>query len=33
MPSWGAQLSCLTGLALLIYSFGVDMVWLLSRPR
>ena len=33
MPSWGAQLSCLTGLALLLYSFGVDLVWLISRPR
>ncbi len=33
IPSWGAQLSCLTGLALLLYSFGVDLVWLISRSR
>lgn len=33
MPSWGAQLSCLTGLTLLLYSFGVDLVWLLGRQR
>ncbi len=33
IPSWGAQLICLTGLALLLYSFGVDVIWLLSRSR
>ncbi len=33
MPSWGAQLSCLTGLTLLLYSFGVDLAWLISRPQ
>ncbi|NJM36177.1 MAG: hypothetical protein HC850_17440 [Rhodomicrobium sp.] len=33
MPSWGAHLACLTGLALLIYSFGVDVLWLIRRQR
>lgn len=32
LPSWGAQLCCLTGLALLLYSFSVDLMWLMKRP-
>ncbi len=33
IPSWAAQLCCMTGLALLLYSFSVDLAWLLGRPR
>lgn len=31
LPPWLAQLSCLTGTTLLLYSFAVDIVWLLGR--
>lgn len=33
VPAWGAQLSCLTGLVLLVYSFSVDIAWLTRRER
>ena len=33
LPIWGARLSCMTGLTLLIYSFAVDIVWLYARAR
>jgi phosphatidylglycerophosphate synthase len=33
MPPLGAQLCCLVGLGLLVYSFGVDTVWLISQAR
>lgn len=32
MPGWGAQWVCVIGIALLIYSFGVDLVWLIRQP-
>jgi phosphatidylglycerophosphate synthase len=34
LPLWLAQLCCVTGVTLLLYSFGVDIAWLLgwSRP-
>lgn len=32
-PFWAAQLACLTGLALLIWSFGIDTVWLLRQEN
>lgn len=31
MPVWIAQLCCLTGVVLLLYSFGVDIAWLMGR--
>lgn len=32
-PFWAAQLAGLTGLALLLWSFGIDLVWLIAnRP-
>jgi phosphatidylglycerophosphate synthase len=33
LPIWGARLSCMTGLVLLIYSFAVDIIWLYARAR
>ena len=33
LPLWMAQLSCLTGVALLLYSFSVDIAWLLGWSR
>lgn len=30
-PYWAAQLGCLAGLGLLIWSFGIDTIWLLRR--
>jgi phosphatidylglycerophosphate synthase len=33
MPSWGAFLCCLTGLTLLLYSFSVDLAWLIRNRR
>lgn len=32
-PFWAAQLACLTGLGLLTWSFGVDVLWLLRQER
>lgn len=32
-PYWAAQLACLTGLGLLIWSFGIDTVWLLRQDQ
>lgn len=31
-PAWGSVI-CLVGLLLLVYSFGVDVAWLVARPR
>jgi phosphatidylglycerophosphate synthase len=33
MPAWIAQGCCLTGVVLLLYSFSVDIVWLLGWSR
>ncbi len=31
-PLWGSVI-CLVGLLLLVYSFGVDLAWLVARPK
>ena len=33
LAPWMSQLCCLAGIMLLLYSFGVDIAWLLRRPR
>jgi len=33
LAPWMSQLCCLTGVTLLLYSFSVDIAWLLGRPR
>jgi phosphatidylglycerophosphate synthase len=33
LPSWIAQLCCLTGVMLLLYSFSVDIAWLMGWWR
>jgi phosphatidylglycerophosphate synthase len=33
LPSWGARPCCLAGLTLLLYSFCVDLVWLIGHSQ